>query len=147
MWKRLLPLLTRQPRNKFPRVGGPLLRAGGKAGAPLGDAPAFRFGLAFGPAFRSLPIGYDAAMRHSALLFPALLLPAFLLAACGKNDTDPGPGGVTVGEARALDEAAEMIESRKLPEDALEPEAGSAPAAGSGATTTAPTAPTPEPAR
>jgi len=86
-------------------------------------------------------------MRHSALLFPALLLPAFLLAACGKNDTDPGPGGVTVGEARALDEAAEMIESRKLPEDALEPEAGSA--AGATTAATPPTAPTatPEPAR
>jgi hypothetical protein len=42
-----------------------------------------------------------------------VLLPLVLLAACGgKNDNDPGPGGVTVGEARALDEAAEMIEQR-----------------------------------
>lgn len=72
-------------------------------------------------------------MRHSAILFPALLL---TLAACGQSDTDPGPGGVTVGEARALDEAAEMIESRKLPEDALEPAAGSAEATGATAATT-----------
>jgi hypothetical protein len=45
----------------------------------------------------------------------ASLIPLALLAGCGgKNDNDPGPGGVTVGEARALDEAAEMIEQRGL---------------------------------
>jgi hypothetical protein len=44
-----------------------------------------------------------------------LALTAFLaLAACGKSDNDPGPGGVTVGEAKALDQAAEMIEQRRL---------------------------------
>ncbi len=48
---------------------------------------------------------------------PALLL----LSACGAADTDPGPGGVTVGEARALDEAAKMLEERRLPEDTLRP--------------------------
>lgn len=41
------------------------------------------------------------------------------LAACGKGDHDPGPGGVTVGEARALDEAAEMLEQRRLPTETL----------------------------
>ena len=46
-------------------------------------------------------------MRNT-LAFIALLT----LAACGKSDNAPGPGGVTVGEARALDEAAEMIEKR-----------------------------------
>lgn len=45
---------------------------------------------------------------------PALLLIASL-AACGKPDNAPGPGGVTVGEARALDEAAQMIESESPP--------------------------------
>ena len=49
----------------------------------------------------------------------ALLSPALLLAACGPSDTDPGPGGVTVGEARALDEAAEMIEQRRLSPEAM----------------------------
>lgn len=48
-----------------------------------------------------------------------LALPICLLWACGPSDTDPGPGGVTVGEARALDEAAEMIEQRRLPPEAL----------------------------
>ncbi|RKF22773.1 hypothetical protein D6851_04775 [Altericroceibacterium spongiae] len=43
------------------------------------------------------------------------------LAACQKSDSDPGPGGVTVGEAKALDEAAEMLEKPQLPEEALEP--------------------------
>ena len=44
----------------------------------------------------------------------ALLLIA-ATAACGKPDNAPGPGGVTVGEARALDEAAQMIESESPP--------------------------------
>ncbi len=43
------------------------------------------------------------------------LLPLALLAACSKPDNAEGPGGVTVGEARALDEAAQMIDSRALP--------------------------------
>jgi hypothetical protein len=47
------------------------------------------------------------------------LLPLALLAACGPSDSDPGPGGVTVGEAKALDEAAEMLEQRRLPPDTL----------------------------
>jgi hypothetical protein len=52
---------------------------------------------------------------------PTILTAILLLAACGKPDNAPGPGGVTVGEARALDEAAEMIEQRRLPADALRP--------------------------
>ncbi len=44
-----------------------------------------------------------------------LLSLVIALAACGKPDNAPGPGGVTVGEARALDEAAEMIEAQRLP--------------------------------
>lgn len=50
------------------------------------------------------------------------LLAALLLGGCGQQDNDPGPGGVTVGEARALDEAAEMLEEQRLPGDALENE-------------------------
>ena len=58
-------------------------------------------------------------MRHTALAcrLALIALAADSLSACGKSDTDPGPGGVTVGEARALDEAAAMIESRRPPED------------------------------
>ena len=44
---------------------------------------------------------------------------ATVLASCGPNDTDPGPGGVTVGEARALDQAAEMLDEQRLPTEAL----------------------------
>lgn len=54
-------------------------------------------------------------MMRKIILFGAITL----LAACGDNDTAPGPGGVTVGEAKALDEAAEMIEARRLPADVL----------------------------
>jgi hypothetical protein len=56
----------------------------------------------------------------------AALVPLALLAACGPSDSDPGPGGVTVGEAKALDEAAEMLEQRRLPPDALPSAAASA---------------------
>jgi hypothetical protein len=48
-----------------------------------------------------------------------LLLPV-LLAACGAAETESGPGGVTVGEARALDEAADMLDSRRLPDGTLD---------------------------
>lgn len=41
-----------------------------------------------------------------------------LLAGCGGN-SEAEAGGVTADEARALDEAAEMIEQRRLPDDAL----------------------------
>jgi hypothetical protein len=49
------------------------------------------------------------------------LIAALAIAGCGSGDNDPGPGGVTVGEARALDEAAEMIEQRRPPPEALQP--------------------------
>lgn len=55
--------------------------------------------------------------------FPLLSLPLSLiaaLAACGPNENDPGEGGVTVADAQALDEAAEMLEERRLPPEALE---------------------------
>lgn len=45
------------------------------------------------------------------------------LAACGPSDNDPGPGAVTVGEARALDEAAEMLDEQRTPAEVLGAEA------------------------
>ncbi|MFT4056583.1 MAG: hypothetical protein QM681_18920 [Novosphingobium sp.] len=54
---------------------------------------------------------------RSALLAMALLS----LAACSKSDTAPGPGGVTMGEARALDEAAAMLDERRPPQEATAP--------------------------
>ncbi|GGN43945.1 MAG: hypothetical protein CMH85_13870 [Novosphingobium sp.] len=50
-----------------------------------------------------------------------LLVCLFALAACGKADNDPGPGGITVGEAKALDQAAKMLDARRPPAEALEP--------------------------
>lgn len=35
-----------------------------------------------------------------------------MLAACGGSDNDPGVGGVTAGEAQALNDAAEMLDER-----------------------------------
>ncbi|HUQ13791.1 MAG TPA: hypothetical protein VM055_05895 [Novosphingobium sp.] len=48
---------------------------------------------------------------RSLLLIP--LLAGLALAGCAKGDNEPGPGGVTVGEARALDEAAAMLDERR----------------------------------
>ena len=65
-------------------------------------------------AYRFAPSRYDDGLR-AAIGFASILL----LGGCGAADNDPGPGGVTVGEARALDEAAEIIEQRRLPPEAL----------------------------
>lgn len=59
-------------------------------------------------------------IRRKALFSAALLVPAFLLASCGDGPgNSSGPGGVSEGEARALDEAAEMLEERQLPDGVL----------------------------
>jgi hypothetical protein len=47
-----------------------------------------------------------------------LFLP-ILLAACGAGDNDPGPGSVTQGEARELNEAAEMLDVNAVSAEAL----------------------------
>jgi hypothetical protein len=36
-----------------------------------------------------------------------------VVSACGPAPTDPGPGGVTVEEAKALDQAAEKLEAEQ----------------------------------
>jgi len=51
-------------------------------------------------------------------LFSALMLAG--LVACGPAPNDPGPGGVTVGEAKALDDAAKMLDERNAPPETLE---------------------------
>lgn len=56
--------------------------------------------------------------RPLTLPFAAILASSCLaLTACGPGENDPGPGGVTVGEARALDDAAAMLDAR-APQDA-----------------------------
>jgi hypothetical protein len=41
------------------------------------------------------------------------LLLILLLSACGPAPTDPGPGGVSVEDAKALDEAAARLEEEQ----------------------------------
>ena len=42
---------------------------------------------------------------------------SLMLVGCGPGENDPGPGGVTVGEAKALDDAAAMLDARRSPAD------------------------------
>ena len=53
-------------------------------------------------------------MIRTALALATLCLS---LAACGPGENEPGPGGVTVGEAKALDDAAAMLDARRSPAD------------------------------
>ena len=76
-------------------------------------------------------------MKHAPVLIPVLLL-----AACGSGGGN-GPAGVTAEESRALDEAAQMIESRRLPPDALAPMTPAPPASASPPTEPPPTDPLP----
>lgn len=74
-----------------------------------------------------------AAMKH---VMPLIALT--LLAGCGSAPSDRTAGGVTPDEARALDDAAEMIEARRLPAEALRaPVAPQAPLSGAGAASAA----------
>ena len=50
--------------------------------------------------------------RHKLTAVLALAATLALVAGCSRTDNEPGPGGVTVSEAKALDDAAEMLESR-----------------------------------
>ncbi|MEQ5787795.1 hypothetical protein J3454_07825 [Erythrobacter sp. NFXS35] len=66
------------------------------------------------------------------LLILAALVPA--LAACEGDGVD-APGGVSPGEAEALEDAADMLDERRLPPEALPPEAaptGAVPAEAAG---------------
>jgi hypothetical protein len=48
-----------------------------------------------------------------------MFLIALLLTGCGGEPTSRTAGGVTPDEAQALDDAAEMVEARRLPAEAL----------------------------
>ena len=50
-------------------------------------------------------------MANPAMTSAALAM-LILSTGCSRTDNEPGPGGVTVSEAKALDDAAEMLESR-----------------------------------
>ncbi len=61
-----------------------------------------------------------------------VLLSCLLLAACGGSQTEDAPGAVTADEARALGEAAEMLQERRVPPEQLRdvPAIDTAPAEG-----------------
>ncbi len=66
----------------------------------------------------------SSASSRAAARFPfwraAICAPTILaLAACGGGGSDTGPGAVSEGEAQALDEAAEMLDERRLPPEVL----------------------------
>jgi hypothetical protein len=50
-------------------------------------------------------------MPRCAVLASALLL----VTACSQPDNASGAGGVTAGEARALDDAAQMVQDQQIP--------------------------------
>jgi hypothetical protein len=50
-----------------------------------------------------------------------MLLIALLLTGCGGEPSNRTAGGVTPDEAKALDDAAEMVDARQLPAEALRP--------------------------
>ncbi len=49
----------------------------------------------------------------------AMLAIMFLLAGCGGSPNDPGVGGVTRGEAEALNDAAAMLDQTEPPPSVL----------------------------
>ena len=55
---------------------------------------------------------YDSMMQSGthALFISAVLTLA--VCACGPADSDPGPGGVTAADAKALDAAAKKLDDR-----------------------------------
>lgn len=52
--------------------------------------------------------------------FGLLALAVLATTGCSRTENEPGPGGVTVSEAKALDAAAEMLESRDSVEQGAE---------------------------
>lgn len=54
-------------------------------------------------------------MWAKPLSLAAALSAGLLLSSCGSGGAD-GPGSVSVEEAQALDEAAEMLDERRLPD-------------------------------
>ena len=64
-------------------------------------------------------------MLRRAALVSALLL----CAACSRPDNATGAGGVSAGEARALDDAAQMVQDQQIPPQAMPAPQGPAKAA------------------
>jgi len=63
-------------------------------------------------------------MNRSAVPLLALLL----VTACSQPDNAAGAGGVSAGEARALDDAAQMVQDQQIPPAAMPAPQNPAPA-------------------
>ncbi len=61
---------------------------------------------------------YDAMMHTRPFLVWNLAILILLTSGCGPADSDPGPGGVTTGDAKALDAAAKKLDERDKAADA-----------------------------
>ncbi|HSG35369.1 MAG TPA: hypothetical protein VLA37_12605 [Sphingomonadaceae bacterium] len=55
--------------------------------------------------------------KHAACIFAAVAM----LGGCEPSDPGPGPTAMTVEEGQALNEAAEMLDERRLPQTRTEP--------------------------
>lgn len=67
-----------------------------------------------------MPRQTDREPQHRARSAGVWAAAVLLLAACGPG-SESGPGGVSEGEARALDEAAERLDRQQLPDGAVPP--------------------------
>ncbi len=52
-------------------------------------------------------------MSHRLLHLTPLLAGTLVLASCGADDSDPGPGGVSMEDARPLDKAAAKLDAEQ----------------------------------
>lgn len=64
--------------------------------------------------FRFANAHYVGVMPSSKFL-RLWLMPVLLVAACSRPDNASGAGGISAGEARSLDDAAEMLQNQQLP--------------------------------
>ena len=58
-------------------------------------------------------VRYGRGTKAGLLILGGVLCGVLALGACSRSDVAAGPGGVTVGEKRALDEAAAMLGERR----------------------------------
>ena len=63
----------------------------------------------------------EMPLRRYEEAMPRIVLLSCILALVSGCNRDPAPGAMTTQETRALDDAAQMIDSRRLPDDALRP--------------------------
>ena len=83
----------------------------------------------FGSDSKTEPSAITFRCYGTAMTGRALALAAFctLLAACGSADEQASPAAPTAAERSALDDAAEMLEDKRLPASAIPPTEAASP--------------------